>query len=76
MFYGQEVLSLRNIEGENGRLAAEIASETMSQVNVLFHRGQQPRLVIIMTPFVATIANFVAQIWHGYAMLITCIGEI
>ena len=27
-------------------------------------------------PFVATIANFVAQIWHGYVMLITHIGEV
>ena len=34
----------------------------------------QPELVILMTPFVATIANFVAQIWHGYAMLITQFG--
>ena len=27
-------------------------------------------------PFVVTLANFVAQIWHGYAMPITCIGEV
>ena len=43
---------------------------------VLFHRGQQPQLVIIMAPFVATTANFVAQIWHGYVMPITRIGEV
>ena len=29
-----------------------------------------------MTYFMATTANFVAQIWRGYAMLIMCIGEV
>ena len=43
------------IEGENGRLAAETASETIADVEgscspwSFFHRGQQPRSVIPMT---------------------------
>ena len=41
------------IEGVNGRLAVEIASEMITAGEgspwSLFHRGQQPRLVIIMT---------------------------